>query len=184
MEDERSEGLYRTTFVGWVYRPVTNRRVSRLACVENPGGQVAQRVLLLRERFGLPLGVCSRRTMQKLVFWGLKCVLRMREKRIGMSFLDKNKHAKVTIHRCSSAMLAGNKKPTQRDRHVHKTPIDGVYEWRRESGHYKQSKVENYRHKITIERRLRARTGERGEVEATTCKILKQCIELGRAEPE
>ena len=101
-----------------------------------------------------------------------------------MSFPDKNKNAKVTIHRCSSAMTAGNKKPTQRDRHVHKTPIDAVYERRRESGHYKQSKVENYQHKITIERRLRARTGKRGEVEATTGKILKQCIELGRAEPE
>ena len=66
--------------------------------------------------------------------------------------------------------------------HVHKIRTDGVYEWRRESGYYRQSKVENtfYRYKTTIGKRLRARTEQGREVEAKIgCKILNRFIELG-----
>ena len=36
-----------------------------------------------------------------------------------------------------------------RDHHVHKIKKDGVFQWRKESGYYQQSKVENtfYRYK-------------------------------------
>ena len=49
------------------------------------------------------------------------------------------------------------------------------------------SKVENtfYRYKTTIGRRLRARTEESREVEATiACKVLNQFLELGKAKSE
>ena len=84
-------------------------------------------------------------------------------------------------------MISGNKKWTQRDRQVHKTRTDRVYEWRRESGYYRQSKVENtfYRYKTKIGRKLRARTEEGREVEATiAAKILNQFLELGTAKSE
>ena len=59
-----------------------------------------------------------------------------------------------------------------------------VYEWRRKSGYYRQSKVENtfYRYKTTIGKRLRARTEEGREVEAKiACKVLNRFMELDGA---
>ena len=100
---------------------------------------------------------------------------------------NKSEKAKVIIHPRSNAVISGNKKWTQRDMHVHRIRTDGVYEWRRESGYYQQSKVENtfYRYKTTIGRKLRARTEEGREVEATiSCKILNRFLELGRAKSE
>ena len=86
-----------------------------------------------------------------------------------------------------NSVISSNKKWTQRDRHVHRIQTDGVYEWRRESGYYRQSKVENtfYRYKTTIGRKLRARTEEGREVEAKiACQILNRFIELGTATSE
>lgn len=100
---------------------------------------------------------------------------------------NKSEKTKVIIHPRSNAVISGNNKWTQRDRHVHKIRNDGVYEWRRESGYYKQSKVENtfYRYKTTIGRKLWARTEESREVEAKiACKILNRFLELGRAKSE
>ena len=71
--------------------------------------------------------------------------------------------------------------------HVHKIRTDGVYEWRRESGYYQQSKVENtfYRYKTTIGRKLRARTEQGREVEAKiAAKILNRFLTLGNAQSE
>ena len=100
---------------------------------------------------------------------------------------NKNKDAVVIIHPRSNAVISGNNKWTQRDRHVQKILDDGIYTWRRESGYYKQSTVENtfYRYKTTIGRKLRDRTEEGREVEAKiACGILNRFIELGRAESE
>ena len=100
---------------------------------------------------------------------------------------NKSENAKVIIHPRSNAVISGNKKWTQRDRHVHRIRTDGVYQWRRESGYYQQSIVENtfYRYKTTIGRKLRARTEEGREVEATiSCQVLNRFLELGRAKSE
>ena len=62
---------------------------------------------------------------------------------------------------------------------------EGVHQWRRESGYYQQSKVENgfYRYKTIIGRKLRARTEESREVETILgCKILNRFLELGRCD--
>ena len=89
------------------------------------------------------------------------------------------------IIRRSNAVISGNNKWTQRDRHVHRIRTDGVYQWRRESGYYRQSIVENYRYKTTIGKRLRARTEESREVEAKiACQMLNRFIELDRAKSE
>ena len=64
---------------------------------------------------------------------------------------------------------------------------DGVYEWRRESGYYRQSKVENTfcRYKTTIGKKLRARPEETREVEAKmAANILNRFLELGTATSE
>ena len=76
---------------------------------------------------------------------------------------------------------------TQRDMHVHKIRCEGVETWRRDSGYYRQSGVENtfYRYKTIIGRRLRARGEEARHVEAAiACKILNGFLELGGAESE
>ena len=60
---------------------------------------------------------------------------------------------------------------------------DDLHKWRRESGYYQQSKVENtfYRYKTIIGKKLRARTEESSEVETILgCKISNRFIELGR----
>ena len=93
--------------------------------------------------------------------------------------------ASIVIHPRSNAVLSSNYEWTQRDVHVHKIRCDGVYEWRRESGYYQQSRVENtfYRYKTSIGRKLRARNELSREVEAKiACKILNRFFELGRAE--
>ena len=89
------------------------------------------------------------------------------------------------IHPRSNAVLSGKDEWTQRDVHVHKIRCDGVYQWRRESEYYQQSRVENtfYRYKTNIGRKLRARTELNREVEAKiACNILNRFFELGRAE--
>ena len=89
------------------------------------------------------------------------------------------------IHPRSNAVLSGKDEWTQRDVHVHKIRCDGVYQWRRESEYYQQSRVENtfYRYKTIIGRKLRARNEQNREVEAKiACNILNRFFELGRAE--
>ena len=89
--------------------------------------------------------------------------------------LRKNRKAKIVIHPRVNAVLSSKQKWTQRDRHVQKVFDDGIYTWRRESGYYQQSRVENciYRYKTIIGRKLRARTEQGREVETIIgCKIL------------
>ena len=99
----------------------------------------------------------------------------------------RNKDAAMVIHPRVNAVMSKSKEWTQRDRHVQKIIDDGIYTWRRESGYYRQSKVENtfYRYKTTIGKRLRARTEEGREVEAKiACKVLNRFMELGTAKSE
>ena len=97
---------------------------------------------------------------------------------------NNSENATVIIHPRSNAVISDNKKWIQRDMHVHRIRTDGVYEWRRESGYYRQSKVENtfYRYKTMIGRKLRVRTEQGWEVEAKiVCIILNRFLEQGRA---
>ena len=101
--------------------------------------------------------------------------------------LRKNKKAKSVIHPRVNAVISTTRKWTQRDGHVQKIFDDGIYTWRRDSGYYQQSKVENciYRYKTIIKRKLRARTEEGREVETILdCKVLNRFLELGKCESE
>ena len=103
--------------------------------------------------------------------------------------LRDNKNANIIVHPRSNAVVSGKKKWTQRDklskRQVQKIFEEGIHSWRRESGYYQQSRVENtfYRYKTILGKKLRARTEESREVETILgCKILNRFLELGRCE--
>jgi hypothetical protein len=91
-----------------------------------------------------------------------------------------SEEAENIIHPRSNAVLS-EKGGNQRDRHVKKILDEGVHQWRRESGYYQQSKVENafYRYTTIIGKKLRARTKEGREVEALiACIVLNRFTEL------
>ena len=95
--------------------------------------------------------------------------------------------AQIIIHPRSNAAVSDKGKWTHRDKHVQKILDDGVHKWRRESGYYQQSKVENtfYRYKTIIGRKLRARTEESREIETILgCQILNRFLEFGRCQSE
>ena len=97
----------------------------------------------------------------------------------------KSRKAEIIIHPRSNAVISEKGKWNNRDRHVQKIFDDGIYTWRRNSGYYQQSKVENtiYRYKTIIGRKLRARTEQKREPETIIgCNILNRFLELGRAE--
>ena len=99
--------------------------------------------------------------------------------------LHHTRDAQVIIHPRSNAAISDKGKWTHRDKHVQKILDEGIHKWRRESGYYQQSKVENtfYRYKTIIGKKLRARTEENREVETILgCKILNRFLELGRCE--
>ena len=97
----------------------------------------------------------------------------------------KSREAEIIIHPRSNAVISEKGKWNHRDRHVQKILDEGIYTWRRNSGYYQQSRVENtiYRYKTIIGRKLRARTEEGREAETIIgCNILNRFLELGRAE--
>ena len=67
--------------------------------------------------------------------------------------------------------------------HLERIASSGIYRWRRESGYYRQSGVENaiYRYKTIIGKRLRARGDGARETEVVLGgNILNRCLDLGR----
>ena len=103
------------------------------------------------------------------------------------SVAKKNRGAATVIHPRSNAIVSRTDEWRQRDRHVHKIRREGVETWRRESGYYRQSTVENtfYRYKTLIGSRLRARGEAARQVEAAmACKSLNELLGQGRAESE
>ena len=52
-------------------------------------------------------------------------------------------NGKIIIHPRSNAVISASKKATlrQRDQHVKQIQSRGVFEWRKTSGYYQQSKV-------------------------------------------
>ena len=92
---------------------------------------------------------------------------------------------KHVVHPRKNAVLSGKEEWTVRDHHVHRIREDGVFQWRRESGYYQQSKVENtfYRYKTILGRKLRARTERNRQVETILgCNILNKFLEKDRFE--
>ena len=72
---------------------------------------------------------------------------------------------------------------TQRDKHVQKILDDGIHKWRRESGYYQQSKVENifYRYKTILGNKLRSRREDNRHVETVIgCNILNRFLGDGK----
>ena len=99
--------------------------------------------------------------------------------------LHHSRNAQIIIHPRSNAVVSDKGKWIHRDKHVQKILDDGVHKWRRESGYYQQSKVENtfYRYKTILGKKLRVRTEESREVETILgCKILNRFLELGHCE--
>ena len=99
--------------------------------------------------------------------------------------LGNNRAANIVIHPRVNAVLSKRRNWNQRDKHVQKIFAGGIYTWRRNSGYYQQSKVENtiYRYKTIIGKKLRARTEEGRETETIIgCNILNRFLALGRAE--
>ena len=97
----------------------------------------------------------------------------------------------IIIHPRSNAVISDKGKWTQRDklskRQVQKIFEEGIHSWRRESGYYQQSRVENtfFRYKTTLGKKLRSRREDNRHVETVIgCDILNQFLELGRCKSE
>jgi IS5 family transposase len=76
-----------------------------------------------------------------------------------------------------------SKRPTARDRTVRRVKKVGRRQWKKESGHHQQARVENtfFRYKSIIGDRLRARHSKSQEAEAViACNILNRMFELGK----
>ena len=105
--------------------------------------------------------------------------------------LRNNNDANIIIHPRTNAVVSGKKKWTQRNklskRQVQKIFEEGIHSWRRESGYYQQSRVENtfFRYKTTLGKKLRSRREDNRHVETVIgCDILNQFLELGRCKSE
>jgi transposase len=101
--------------------------------------------------------------------------------------LRDNNDANIIIHPRANAVVSEKRKWTKRDKHVQKIFEEGIHVWRRESGYYQQSRVENtfYRYKTILGKKLRSRREDNRHVETVIgCNILNQFLELGRCTSE
>jgi hypothetical protein len=92
---------------------------------------------------------------------------------------------KLLIHPQTDAVISASNHAAlkQRDVHVKSIKEDGVLAWRRTSGYYHQSAVENmfFRYKTLLGDQLRARGEASRQVESVlACNILNQFRSLGR----
>ena len=88
-------------------------------------------------------------------------------------------NGKIVIHPRSNAVVSATKKAAlrQRDQHVKEIQSRGVFEWRKTSGYYQQSKVENsfYRYKTIIGDHLKSRREDSRLVESIlACNLLNK----------
>jgi len=100
-----------------------------------------------------------------------------------------NKNGKIMIHPRANGVISasGETALRQRNQHIKSISEDGVLAWRRTSGYYRQSEVENmfYRYKTLLGDQLRARGENSRQVESVlACNILNQFRLLGRPECE
>ena len=93
--------------------------------------------------------------------------------------------AKVVIPPRKDAVLSGEPTLVERNQHIEHRKRVGKRQWRVDTGHHKQARVENtfHRYKRTFGRGLRARTRDGQLVEVlTACRILNRMFELGNPE--
>ena len=88
-------------------------------------------------------------------------------------------NGKIIIHPRANAVVSASKKAAlrQRDQHVKEIQSKGIFEWRKTSGYYQQSKVENafYRYKTIIGDHLKSRREDSRLVESIlTCNLLNK----------
>ena len=96
---------------------------------------------------------------------------------------------KIIIHPKANGVISasGEAALRQRNQHIKSISEGGVLAWRRASGYYRQSEVENmfYRYKTLIGDLFRARGENSRQVESVlACNILNQFRLLGRPECE
>ena len=95
-----------------------------------------------------------------------------------------NKNGKIMIHPRANGVISasGEAALRQRNQHIKSISEDGVLAWRRTSGYYRQSEVENmfFRYKTLIGDELRARSQNSRRIEyIMACNILNQFRLLG-----
>ena len=95
----------------------------------------------------------------------------------------------VNIHTRANAVVSASDEAAlrQRNQHIKSIYEDGVLAWRRTSGYYRQSEVENmfFRYKKLIGDELRARNEDSRRVESViACNILNQFRLLGSPQSE
>jgi hypothetical protein len=93
--------------------------------------------------------------------------------------------ANVVIPPRKDAVPSRDPTLAERNKHIAHRKRVGKRQWRVDTGHHQQARVENtfYLHKRTFARGLRARTEEGQLVEVLTgCRILNRTLELGRPE--
>jgi IS5 family transposase len=93
--------------------------------------------------------------------------------------------AKVVIPPRKDAIVSGDSVSDPRNQHIAHRKRVGKRQWRVDTGHHPQARVENtfHRYKRTFGSGLRARTEEGQLVEVLAgCKILNRMFELGRPE--
>jgi len=100
-----------------------------------------------------------------------------------------NKNGKIMIHPGANGVISpsGEAGLRQRNQHIKSINEDGVLNWRRTSGYYRQSEVENmlYQYKTLPGDQLRARGEDSRQVASIlACNILNQFRLLGRPECE
>ena len=96
---------------------------------------------------------------------------------------------KIMIHPRANGVTSasGEAALRQRNQHIKSINEDGVLAWRRTSGYYRQSEVENmfYRYKTLLGDQLRARGENSRQVESVlACNILNRFSLLGRPQCE
>ena len=100
-----------------------------------------------------------------------------------------NEAGQINIHPRANAVISATDEAAlrQRNQHIKSINQDGVLAWRRTSGYYRQSEVENmfFRYKKLIGDELRARSENSRRVESViACNILNRFKLLGSPQSE
>ena len=100
-----------------------------------------------------------------------------------------NEAGQINIHPRANAVISATDEAAlrQRNQHIKSINQDGALAWRRTSGYYRQSEVENmfYRYKTLLGDQLRARGENSRQVESVlACNILNQFSLIGRPQRE
>ena len=125
--------------------------------------QAIETILSLRLIFHLPL-------QQTEGF--VNSIFQLMKVKLNKHVLHHTTDAQIIIHPRSNTVVSDKGKWIHREKYVQKILDDGVHKWRRESGYYQQSKVQNTfllnRYKAILEKKLRVRMEKSREVVVKT----------------